>query len=348
MKLPLILSAVLSVAVFAGCGKPAPAGSGVSPTPVAALTEVPGMSRYALAEPIHVNNVSIVPVISKENPSTGPDYATLAEAKKNAWIEIIEEGDEGQVESLIVKNVGPKPVLLLAGELLLGGKQDRVVAKDTIVPPDKEVVVPVYCVEPGRWSGSSHKFSYGDTTVPIRVREQAMYGRQQDVWDNVATFNSAAGASRRGGTTIQNGLGNEEIQLVIERELATVLGKLKDHKNVVGALFLIDGKVQTLELFGNSKLFDASRVSLLKGALAEAAVHKDKSAPKFALEECAKFMADAMRSDRVVESRQKGKNDAFFVSTRRASPEAKGLEIHHDDENQPGSSGLVHGSYSKQ
>jgi len=348
MKLPLILSAVLSVAVLAGCGNPENPGPAPAPTTTAALTEVPGMARYALAEPIHVNNVSIVPVISKENPSTGPDYATLAEAKKNAWIEIIEEGDEGQVESLIVKNVGPKPILLMAGELLLGGKQDRVVAKDTIVPTGKEVVVPVYCVEPGRWSGSSHKFSYGDTTVPLRVREQAMYGNQDSVWSNVSTYNAAAGAPSDGRTTIQKGLFDKDVQATVDRELENVVSALGGHKNVVGVIFLVDGKIQTLELFGNDKLFRASQTGLLKGALAEAAVNKDKRAPTFALADCAKFMADAMRSDRVVSGRQESERGKSFVSTRRASPEAKGLEIHHDDETPGGSSSLVHGSYSKQ
>lgn len=344
----LIAISVLSV-LLAGCSKSNPEDTGsVGPSTTAKLTEVPGMARYALAEPIHVNNVSIIPVISKENPATGPDYDTLAEAKKNAWIEIIEEGDEGTVESLIVKNVGPKPILLLAGELLLGGKQDRVVAKDTIVPQDKEVVVPVYCVEPGRWSGSSHKFSYGDTTVPMRVREQAMYGAQQDVWDEVSSFNSVAKAESDGRTTLQAGLENEEVQSEIAARLASVVAELKGHKNVVGAMFLIDGEVQTLELFGNAKLFEASRDSLLKGALAEAAINKDKKAPAFDLATCAKFMADAMKSDRVVANRQKGDADTAFVSTRRASPASKGMEIHQDDESPGGSSMLLHGSYSKQ
>jgi len=334
------------LAVLGGCSKGNEPGS-VGPSTSAALIDVPGMARYALAEPISVNNVSIVPVISRENIQGGPEYATLAEAKKNAWIEIIEEGEEGEVESLIVKNVGPKPILLLAGELLLGGKQDRVVAKDTIVPTEKEVVVPVYCVEPGRWSGESNKFSYGDTSVPLRVKEQAMYGGQEEVWSNVRAYNSAAGAPSDGRTTIQKGLFDKEVQATVDRELANVVAALGRQKNVVGVIFLIDGKIQTLELFGNDKLFRASQAGLLKGALAEAAVNKGKRAPKFALDECAKFMAEAMESDRVVESRTKFVGGAA-ISTRRASPDAKGLEIHHDDDSGKGESVLVHGSYSKQ
>src|SRR5262245_50897463 len=109
----LVLAAMMS-----GCTNSDSSGSGGSLNPTTAgLTEVPGMSRYALAEPIQINNVSIVPVVSKEKQDIGPEYATLAEAKKNAWVEIIEEPGDAEVNQLRVRNVGPKPLLLLSGEL---------------------------------------------------------------------------------------------------------------------------------------------------------------------------------------------------------------------------------------
>lgn len=338
-----------ALALLAGCANPdSPKVTSRVETTVDAYTDVPGMAKYALAAPIHVNNVSIVPVISRENQELGAEYVTLAEAKRNSWIEIIEESESGEVESLIVKNIGPKPILLLAGDLLLGGKQDRVVAKDTIVPTGKEVVVPVYCVEPGRWSGTSHKFSYGDTSVPLSVREEAIYGDQESVWSNVRTYNSMAGAPASDGrTTIQKGLFQEEIQTAVGEELAKVLAALSGHKGVVGALFLVDGEVQTLELFGSPRLFEAAREPLLRGALAEAAVNRDKPASAVDLAACASFMAHAMKSDRVVAARAPGNEGESFVSTRRASPMAKGVEIHLDDAN-AGESSLVHGSYGRQ
>jgi hypothetical protein len=341
MRRPVSLFIVLA-ALIGGCtSNPDPESSGGSVQPLSSnLTEVPGMARYALAEPIQINNVSIVPVISKENQDVGPEYATLAEAKKNAWIDIIEEPGDAEVNQLRVRNVGPKPILLLSGELLLGGKQDRVVAKDTIVPPGKEVEVSVYCVEPGRWTGSTHKVSYGDTTVPLKVRNQAVFGNQSSVWREVGGYNEAAKASG-GRSTIQAGLEKEEVQKQITTNLESVRGKLAGMKNVVGVMFLVDGEVQTLELFGNARLFNSSRDSLLKGALAQAAVGGSSPAMKVDLASCAKFMSDAMQSNRVVESRQNG-----AVSARRASPAAKGVEMHFDEDK--GESGLLHGSYAKQ
>jgi hypothetical protein len=362
LSFPLLAIAAL----MCGCSSNDSTGSGGSLQPIEAnLTEVPGMSNYALAEPIQVNNVSIVPVVSKEKQEIGPEYATLAEAKKNAWIEIIEEPGDAEVNQLKVHNVGPKPILLLSGELLLGGKQDRVVAKDTIVPPGKEIPVPVYCVEPGRWTdtivppgkeipvpvycvepgrwtGSSEHFSYGDTTVPLKVRNQAVFGDQAGVWREVGGYNADV-AAPSGRSTVENGLEQEKVQKQISVNLDEVRSKLEKNKNVVGMMFLIDGEVQTLELFGNNRLFSASRDSLLKGALAQAAAGEGEAGKKVDLGSCAKFMADAMQSNRVVEKKENG-----TVAARRASPSSKGVELHFDDGVAGAKSGLVHGSYAKQ
>ena len=64
--LPLFAVALIGPLMGIGCSTAdTPEGTGPVAT-LAGLTEVPGMSRYALAEPIQVNNVSIVPVISRE------------------------------------------------------------------------------------------------------------------------------------------------------------------------------------------------------------------------------------------------------------------------------------------
>lgn len=343
----LILGSLVLAVVATGCSRNDPATGGVAGPAVSGLTEVPGMAKYALAEPIHVNNVSIVPVISRDSDKqVGPDYATLAEAKKNAWIEIIEEPGDAEVSQLRVRNVGPKPILLLSGELLLGGKQDRVVAKDTMVPVGKEIEVPVYCVEPGRWEGQSEHFSFGDTTVPLRVREQALFGDQRKVWAEVGSFNESAGGEGA-ATTISKGLRTEEVQKQMSDGLKAVNDKLAKNQNVVGVMFLVDGKLQTLELFGNSRLFGYSKNSLLKGALAQAAVGKNAPAGKVDLKECAKFMADAMNSRRTVSARTKN-GAADVVSAERSGGGLQGKEVHQEDKSEPASSGLIHGSYKKE
>src|SRR5712691_4134753 len=60
------------------------------------------------------------------------------------------------VNQLVLINRGKKPLVLLAGELVSGGKQDRIVAKDRIVGPgERPLPLDVFCVEHGRWSSGT-------------------------------------------------------------------------------------------------------------------------------------------------------------------------------------------------
>ena len=90
-------------------------------------------------------------------------------------------------------NHSKRPLLLLAGEIVTGGKQDRIVAKDRIVPADADPIdLSVFCIEPGRWTessatfGASAKSAANSFMVQPEVRERAMVDQdQQQVWNSV-------------------------------------------------------------------------------------------------------------------------------------------------------------------
>jgi hypothetical protein len=78
---------------------------------------------------------------------------TLDEARSRGEL-LVRERDQATVSALVVENRGPVQVLLLAGEILEGGKQNRIVIEDVLVPPRSgPLSLPVYCVEQGRWAG---------------------------------------------------------------------------------------------------------------------------------------------------------------------------------------------------
>ncbi len=97
------------------------------------------------------------------------------------------------MNTLVLVNHSKRPLLLLAGEIVTGGKQDRIVAKDRIVPADADPIdLSVFCIEPGRWTESSPVFGASDKSaahsfmVQPEVRERAMVEQdQQQVWDSV-------------------------------------------------------------------------------------------------------------------------------------------------------------------
>src|SRR5687767_14263760 len=121
MKLRLFALMFAAISLLAGCDD---ASNGTIPVSARELTPIPELSAYQLGEPIQVDNLTIVPVICPGSPDSKQEYATLAEAKKHGWVEIIEKPGSQEVSWLLVRNTGPKPLLLLGGELLLGGKQD--------------------------------------------------------------------------------------------------------------------------------------------------------------------------------------------------------------------------------
>ena len=63
---------------------------------------------------------------------------------------------------MVLVNNSKRPLILLAGEIVTGGKQDRVIGKDRIIPAESDPIdLGVFCVEPGRWVGSSDRFGVG-------------------------------------------------------------------------------------------------------------------------------------------------------------------------------------------
>ena len=134
--------------------------------------ELPGSSYKAVA-PISHGSLTIFPVLAARTHDTS-GFLTLDEGLRSGAVVVTEAGRiaglvrrprpipvrGGDVNRLMLVNNSDHPLLLLAGEIVTGGKQDRVIAKDRIVPPHSDPIdLGVFCVEPGRWTGASSNFS---------------------------------------------------------------------------------------------------------------------------------------------------------------------------------------------
>ncbi len=121
--------------------------------------------------------------------------ATLEEARTRGDL-MITERDQATVPELIVENRGKTYILLLAGEILLGGKQNRVLSEDILLPPLSGARnIGVYCVEQGRWAGRGKDFdakgSFAAPGLRSRVMEKADQGK---VWAEVDKYARSAQA----------------------------------------------------------------------------------------------------------------------------------------------------------
>ena len=303
---------------------------------------VPSFDDLTLGDPIEQEALTIIPVSTKKLDQSFDDYVTLAEAKENKWIEIIEIPGEEQVETLKVHYSGPRPMILFAGELLLGGKQDRVVAKDTIIKPEETVDVMVFCVEPGRWDGMSMHFDAQDAQVPLEVKEMAIEGDQQEVWNKVGGYNEAYSAVAGvpiDGTSLRGGFEAATNTKEFSDALAKAMKALEGREDVVGLVIVLGGKLHSFEYFGSPRLFQGSAESIVRGALASATVQKGKGGTP-PMKDVADFVSRSLKG---TSEAKLAENDSwtYFRSTRDA--------IVGGVTNQPGASPedakIVHGTF---
>ncbi len=263
-------------------------------------TGVPDFKDLELGAPIEHESLVLVPVSTTKQDQSFDDYVTLAQAKENNWIEIIEVPGQETVETLKVHYTGEKPMILFAGELLLGGKQDRVVGKDTIIKPGETVDVMVFCVEPGRWQGESMHFDAQDAQVPLSVKEMAIEGDQQEVWNKVGGYNDSVRQSRRvefGGSSLRGGYGAVTNSKEYSEAVEKAMKELKGRKDVVGVVIVLGGKVHSFEYFMSPRLFTSSSESVLRGAFASAMIEKGKGKTP-PMSDIADFVSRSLKSAR--------------------------------------------------
>lgn len=218
----------------------------------------------------------------------------------------------------------------------MGGKQDRIVARDTIVPPGKTITVEVYCVEHGRWDGASKHFEYKSTVVPTNVREAAAFDGQSAVWGEVSSFNRSQGAVAV-SDTVNAGMDSEAVKKALSENVPKILDELKDRKDLVGFVYLLNGKLQSADLFGSPRIMARAKESLLKGYFAGSAGIKPDPSLKLDLDEVNKFMKVVVEGR---ESRMPAlKMDSSGLYRGR---QTRGVEMKAS----VAEGGFVHGSYS--
>ena len=116
------------------------------------------------------------------------EISTLDEARARGALTVVEHA-QASVPELIAENRGKTHVLLLAGEILVGGKQNRVLREDLLLPPlSGPRNIAVYCVEQGRWNEGRKDFESRSSVVQPSVRSKVLRRAEQGrIWSDVAS-----------------------------------------------------------------------------------------------------------------------------------------------------------------
>ena len=114
------------------------------------------LNNLDLGKPLTHEGLSIFPLLRPE--PFARDYLTLDEALAAHSAVITEISEGGSVPNLLFRNKGEQAVFLLDGEELVGAKQNRILNITILAPGKKDTIIPVSCVEAGRWSHNSPDF----------------------------------------------------------------------------------------------------------------------------------------------------------------------------------------------
>jgi ARG/rhodanese/phosphatase superfamily protein len=222
--------------------------------------------------PIVSGNLALFPLLARAG-APDPDYLTLDEGMDRGAVSIKEKTDE-QVSELHLTNRGKQPLFVMTGEVIIGGKQDRVISKDMIVPANQEVAIPVRCVEHGRWSGAQRSFASARAMAHTKLRKQANYKSQQDVWNEVSAKNAKRQKAAGNSTGTYRGVAvDKDVEQAVRRyrdDIDKVLAQLPTGNRMVGFAVALNGKVVAMEQFASPRLFAKVRDKLLRSYYVEA------------------------------------------------------------------------------
>lgn len=304
---------------------------------------------YKILAPITHGDLTIFPVVSAKVHDTS-DFITLDEGIRSGDVVVTEVGNlhstmrrrppyqvrpygGAEVNRLVLVNNSKHPLILLAGEVVTGGKQDRVVGKDRIVPAQSDPVdLSVFCVEHGRWTETSGKFdTHASVMLQPSVRMKAMADQdQQKVWDEVgrsraemsakvtaaapivsggeAADNRALYVGQLNNTTSyakarENTAVKAQVDSIVEpmqKSYESVIKQLRN-QNAVGVVVAVKGHIVWADMFASSVLLAKYWPKLLDSYATEALTMPGASG-EISIKEAQGFLANWQARHEVVDS----------------------------------------------
>lgn len=217
------------------------------------------------------------PSLTQQSKTIG-NYKTLEQALKQSKIKVEEMSSGGSVNTLHFTNLSRDTIIISMGDIVKGGKQDRVVEKDTLICPKQALDLPVYCVEHGRWTNTSGQISTSGNAVfntyhsniNNAVRKSIVKEKSQTkVWSEVERINDNNGTATTTGTytAVTNSKKyNDEV-----KDYQTAFKKEIDKDStIVGVLAVTGDRIIGCDIYLTRQLFRANADNILNSYIAEA------------------------------------------------------------------------------
>jgi hypothetical protein len=264
-------------------------------------TDARAAEPYRITGPAVHDNLAVYFVHGESAPGRAP--LTLQEAMARDAVRVHETGD---VNQLAIENLSEEEIFVQSGDIVKGGKQDRVLMVSLVLPPRSgRVPIASFCVEQGRWAGRGRedamRFSSSAATVPSLQAKRAMKApaparvssagmdtgeRQRKVWRSVAATQSKLAdrvgqpvASPVSNSSLQLALENEKLQDKIVAYVKALQAAGEKPSDVIGYAFAINGKLNSADVYPSNALFRKMWAKLLDASATEALGEKSDAAP---------------------------------------------------------------------
>ena len=235
--------------------------------------------NYTVSAPVSYKNLSIFLIHGKD--VSKKNMMTLQEAMERKLFRVYETSNVNELE---VENLSKEQdVFIQSGDIVKGGKQDRVLAVSIIIPARSgRVKIEAFCVESGRWekrgSEDSKQFTSSNDRIVTKDLKIAANGSrsQQEVWSKVseaqASLSQNVGAPVTGdsASSLQLSLENKKVVANVD-EYVKKLGSIVDGKNdVIGYAVAVNGQINSADIYVSNALFKKLWPKMLKASATEA------------------------------------------------------------------------------
>lgn len=296
---------------------------------------------YHISGPYVHKNLAVY-VVQGKDTITGKKLMTLDEALEKKLVIVHETGD---VRELSAENVSIDIyVYIPSGTIVKGGKQDRTIRFDILLPPvSGKVPIESFCVEHGRWSrrGDEPVACFSSARAGLATKGLKMAAKhsasQEAVWDQVAkTQEDASGVAAcvapESPTSLQLTLENPKLREAAADYVKALSEAFADKKDVIGYAIAINGEINTVDIYGSSELFRKLLPRLLEASAIEALINPnpEKTVTAPGADAVSALILDADKGD------ERGLDLANGSKmTTKESDDAVLFSVYNKPENQP-------------
>ena len=238
-------------------------------------------ANYTISSPYTYKNLTIFLIHGKDERTKG-NIMTLQEAMERKQFVVYETSEVNELE---VENLSrEQEVFIQSGDIVNGGKQDRVLAVSIIIPiRSGRVKIESFCVESGRWTKrggeDSSKFDSSNDRIVTKELKIAANGTrsQSDVWNEVSRAQESlaknVGGSVQAGTSkssLQLSLENGKVAATVDEYIKSLSSVINGQSDVIGYAFAINGKINSADIYVSNALFKKLWLKMLKASATEA------------------------------------------------------------------------------